>query len=38
MNVTEFYQYIADEVLDVNDILDKYIEQQKRDGERDEVI
>lgn len=37
-NVTEFYQNIADEVLDVNDILDKYIEQQKRDGERDEVI
>lgn len=29
-NVTEFYQNIADEVLDVNDILDKYIEQQKR--------
>ena len=36
-NVTEFYQKIADEVLDVNDILDKYIEQQKRDSERDEV-
>ena len=36
-NVTEFYQKIADEILDVNDILDKYIEQQKRDSERDEV-
>ena len=30
-NVTEFYQKIADEALDVNNILDKYIEQQKKD-------
>lgn len=32
-NVTEFYQKIADEALDVNDILDKYAEQQKRDSD-----
>lgn len=32
-NVTEFYQKIADEALDVNDILDKYSEQQKRDSD-----
>ena len=25
-NVSEFYQKIADETLDVNDILDKYLE------------
>ncbi|MDR0746028.1 MAG: RelA/SpoT family protein [Mediterranea sp.] len=37
-NVTEFYQKIADETLDVNDILDKYVEQQKRDSDsHDEV-
>lgn len=36
--VTDFYQAIADEVLDVNEILDKYLEQQKRDSDvRDEV-
>lgn len=32
-NVTEFYQKIADEALDVNDILDKYAEQQRRDSD-----
>ena len=32
-NVTEFYQNLADGALDVNDILDKYIEQQKRDND-----
>ena len=38
-NVTEFYQKIADGVLDVNEILDKYVEQQKRDNDtRDEIV
>lgn len=37
-NVTEFYQQIADGVLDANVILDKYIEQQKRDNEPHEEI
>jgi len=37
-NVTEFYQKIADETLDVNDILDKYIEQQKRDSDSHEEV
>ena len=38
-NVTEFYQKIADGALDVNEILDKYVEQQKRDNDtRDEII
>lgn len=31
--VTDFYQAIADEVLDVNNIIDKYLEQQKRESE-----
>ncbi len=31
--VTEFYQKVADEVLDVNDIIDKYLEQVKRDSD-----
>lgn len=36
--VTDFYQSIANETLDVNNILDKYIEQQKRESDvRDEV-
>lgn len=36
--VTEFYQSIANETLDVNDILDKYLEQQKRETDtRDEI-
>lgn len=37
-NVTEFYQKIADEALDVNDILDKYAEQQKRDSDPHDEI
>lgn len=38
-NVTEFYQKIADEALDVNEVLDKYIEQQKRDNDtHDEIV
>lgn len=37
-NVTEFYQRIADETLDVNDILDKYIELQKRESETHEDV
>lgn len=37
-NVTEFYQKIADEALDVNDILDKYTEQQKRDSDSHDEI
>ena len=38
-NVTEFYQRIADGGLDVNEILDKYIEQQKRDSDtHDEIV
>jgi GTP pyrophosphokinase len=36
-NVTDFYQHIADEVLDVNDILEKYIEQQKHDNREDAI-
>lgn len=37
--VTDFYQAIADEALDVNDVLDRYLEQQKRDNEiHDEII
>ena len=38
-NVTEFYQQIADGGLDVNEILDKYVEQQKRDSDtHDEIV
>lgn len=37
-NVTDFYQKIADETLDVNNILDRYIEQQKRDNDPHEDI
>lgn len=36
--VTEFYQNIADGGLDVNDILDKYVEQQKRENDTREDI
>lgn len=37
--MTEFYQKIADETLDVNDILDKYLEQQRRDNDtHDEIV
>ena len=31
--VTEFYQRIADETYDANEIIDKYIEQQKKESE-----
>lgn len=31
--VTDFYQAIADETLDVNMIMDRYLEQQKRDSD-----
>lgn len=37
-NVTEFYQKIADEELDVNDILDRYVEQQKRENDQHDEI
>ena len=37
--VTEFYQSIADGTLDVNDIIDRYLEQQKRESDQhDEVL
>lgn len=31
--VTDFYQAIADETLDANNIIDRYVEQQKRENE-----
>lgn len=31
--VTDFYQKIADETLDVNDVLDRYVELQKKESE-----
>jgi GTP pyrophosphokinase len=34
-HVTDFYLHIADETLDVNDILEKYIEQQKHEHRKD---
>ncbi|NDV64533.1 bifunctional (p)ppGpp synthetase/guanosine-3',5'-bis(diphosphate) 3'-pyrophosphohydrolase [Bacteroides sp. 224] len=37
-NVTLFYQDIANETLDVNCILDKYIEQQKKENDSHEEI
>lgn len=38
-NITAFYQDIADEVIDINNLLDKYLEQQKRDTEmREDVV
>lgn len=37
-NVTEFYQEIADGSLDVNDILEKYSEQQKRENDSHDEI
>lgn len=37
--VTEFYQAIADEKLDSNTIIDKYLEQKKKESEvRDEIV
>ncbi|KAA6333917.1 GTP pyrophosphokinase [termite gut metagenome] len=37
-HVTDFYQHIADGMLDVNDILEKYIEQQKRENHEDVTL
>ena len=37
--VTDFYQNIADETLDVNEIIDKYLEQQRRENDtHDDII
>lgn len=36
--VTDFYQRIADETLDVNDILEKYTEMQKRETDAHEDL
>ena len=36
--VTEFYQSIADETLDVNEIIDKYLEQQRRENDAHDDI
>ena len=36
--ITEFYQNIADGTLDVNDIMDRYLEQQKRDNDAHDEI
>lgn len=37
-NITDFYQAVADGILDTNDIIDRYIEQQKRENEPGEDI
>ena len=38
-NVTDFYQSIADETLDINDIIDKYLELQKRENDtHDDIV
>jgi GTP pyrophosphokinase len=34
-HISDFYLHIIDETLDVNDILEKYLEQQKRDYHED---
>ena len=37
--VTDFYQSIADETLDVNGIIDKYLELQKRENDtHDDIV
>ena len=36
--VTDFYQNIADETLDVNEIIDKYLEQQRRESDTHDDI
>ena len=36
--VTEFYQAIADNIIDTNTIIDKYIEQQKRENDTHDDI
>ncbi|MDR0972734.1 MAG: RelA/SpoT family protein [Prevotellaceae bacterium] len=37
-NVTLFYQAIAEGTLDVNAVIERYIEQQKKDSETSEVL
>ena len=36
--VTDFYQAIADGALDANDLIDRYIEQQRRETEQHDTI
>ena len=37
--MTDFYQSIADETLDVNGIIDKYLELQKRENDtHDDIV
>lgn len=36
--VTDFYQAIADETLDVNQIIDRYVEQQRRETDTHDEI
>ena len=36
--VTDFYQSIADETLDVNEIIDKYLQQQRRESDTHDDI
>ena len=36
--VTEFYQAVADETLDVNDIIDRYVEMQRRESDAREEV
>lgn len=38
-NVTDFYQKLADDTLDANDIIEKYLEQKRRDTEtKDDIV
>lgn len=37
-NVTDFFQDIANEKLDVNDVIDRYVDMQKRETEQHEEI
>ena len=36
--VTEFYQAVANETLDVNDIIDRYVEMQRRENDAREEV
>ncbi len=36
--VTDFYQSIADESIDVNEIIDRYVEMQKKESEQNDDI
>lgn len=36
--VTDFYQAIADGALDVNDLIDRYVEQQRRETEQHDTV